>query len=141
MGAEHEKAAFSSSSTYLVDEHQAYEGCVPIELGTPAGTRIPLYAPPWESAQYFVDDLIDDVVRTQISAFPGSRIDKEGRLFTSGRTAVRRLVSQKYIFGESTTVLDILAQLRAHGYDIPEDYWMRPENHERIRHLHQIIQE
>ncbi len=68
---------------YLVDAHHRYDGCVPIELGDGAG-RVTMFAPPWETAQFNPDEVVDEIVRFQMQPFTGARVDADGNFYQFG---------------------------------------------------------
>lgn len=134
MTVEQERVKYyTDQSTFLMGEPEAYDGCVPIELGLPEGNRIMVYAPPWDTAQYSLNDLIDDVVITQMRAFPEARMDDKGQLYESTKT--RTGMAAKHLIQQAIPLEDILAQLRNGGYKIPDDYFKQHPNRVRILHL------
>ncbi|MBI4009399.1 hypothetical protein HY357_04135 [Candidatus Roizmanbacteria bacterium] len=122
----------TGSSTYIVSKHQAYDGCVQVKFGTPDGPII-LYGPPWEFAQHNPDDVIDEILRLQMSLYEGARYDRSGRLFI--KRLVRFRSEVKTVINGVPTVQDFIDQIRNQGYDINAHYFDKPTNKDRIRDI------
>ncbi len=138
MGVEFDTSQLASGAEYLTDEHQSYEGCTPLQIGLPDGQSVLLYAPPWETAQFYPKDVIFETLRIQMSLFPEARFDRKGQLFTRDKevTPGGKVRYVKRICGNAATVDQVLERLRAGGYDIPNNFFTQEDNNERIRHMH-----
>ncbi len=105
--------------TYLLDEYQKYDGCVPITLNS----RI-YYLPPPEIAAAFMDDVVSECVQLLAQIDTSARLDDAGSFYVKfiprGSNRTHKLPVQGTI-----SVLELLEMMQGVGYDIPQNYWSR----------------
>jgi len=108
---------------YLLTEQEAknYEGAIPVTISTPTANAT-VYLPPWDTAQFAPDEVIQEIVKYQKSLFPEMKIDKEGVFYEftpSGATGAARKRPNSSI----QPITKLLKQIIDEGYEIEESYW------------------
>lgn len=129
----------SETLQYLISAEHQYDDAelVSIILGNPYG-ETQYYAPPWDTAQFYPDDVVDECASLQLIYIPGGRIDSKGVYYIPG-SRMNRTVGSKEIINWAVPIPQIIEQLIEGGYELDPQYWLKTHHRERIMHLYRNL--
>ena len=109
---------------YLLTEQQAicYKGAFPVSLSSPSGRSFTVYLPPWESAQFCMDDILVELVKEQKSQFPHMKIDSDGSFYDFSPSGANHKL-RKQTDTRIQSIPKLFGQLSNNGYNLPTHYW------------------